>query len=68
MVNRAIEKAEVHLQLIDVVGRRGVVAAASLATHAVLVADISAVPEHGGVLDINAGPRLGLKYLPSLLE
>lgn len=68
MVNRAIEEAEVHLQLIDIVGRRGVVAAASFATHAVLMADVSAVPEHGGILDVNAGPGLGLKDLPSLFE
>lgn len=67
MVNRAIQEAKVHLQLVDIVGRRGVVAAASLATHAILMADISAVPKYGGVLDVNAGPRLGLKDLPSLL-
>lgn len=68
VVDWAIQEAEVHLQLVDIVRRRRVSAAASLAAHTVLVADVSAVPEHGGVLDVFAGSRLGLEDLPALLE
>lgn len=54
MVDRAIQKGEVHLQLVDVVRRRRVAAAASFATHTILFTDVSAVPEHGGILDVDA--------------
>lgn len=68
VVYRAIQEAEVHLQLIDIVRWRRVAAAASFAAHTVLVADVSAVPEHGRVLDVDAGSRLGLEDLPALLK
>lgn len=66
MINRTIQEAEVHLQLIDVVRGRRVTAAAPFAPHTVLITDISAIPEHGGVLDVDAGSRLSLKDLPAL--
>lgn len=68
MVNRAIEETEVHLQLIDVVRRGSVAATASFAPHTILIADVSAVPEHGGILDVDAGSRLSLEDLPALMR
>lgn len=52
--------------MIDIVRRRRVAAAAPFAPHTVLITDISAIPEHGGVLDVDAGSRLSLKDLPAL--
>ena len=66
VVDGAIQKAEVHLQLVDVVRGRRIAAAASFAANTVLVANVPAVPEDGCVLDIDAGARLGLENLPAL--
>lgn len=68
MVHRAIQEREIHLQLIDVVRRRRVAAAASLATHTILLTDVAAVPENGGILDVDAGSGLSLEDLPALLR
>lgn len=68
MVDRAVQEGEVHLQLIDGVRRGRVAAAASLATHTILLTDVSTVPEHGGILNVDAGPGLGLEDLPALLR
>lgn len=66
MVDGTIKHAEVHLQLIDVVRRRRVVAAAPVAAHAVPLADVRFTVEDRGVLDVDAGPRLSLEDLPAL--
>lgn len=68
MVDRAIQEGEIHLQLIDVVRRRRVAAAAPLATHTILFTDVPIVPEHGRILNVNAGPGLGFEDLPALLR
>lgn len=68
MVDRAIQEGEIHLQLIDLVRRRRVAAAAPLATHTILFTDVSTVPEHGRILNVDAGPGLGLEDLPALLK
>lgn len=66
MVDGPIEHAKVHLQLIDVVCWRLVVAAAPLATHTVPLADIRFTVEDGGILDVDAGVGFSLKDLPAL--
>lgn len=68
MVDRAVQEGEVHLQLVDVVRRRCVTAATSFAAHTILFTDVSAIPEHGGILNVDAGAGLRLENLPALLR